>query len=53
MQGILIVDKPAGFTSFDVVAKLRGICKTRKIGHGVTIFPMARCVLSVLVGCAA
>lgn len=53
MQGILIVDKPAGFTSFDVVAKLRGICKTRKIGHGGTLDPMATGVLPVFVGSAA
>ncbi len=53
MQGILIVDKPAGFTSFDVVAKLRGICKTRKIGHGGTLDPMATGVLPVFVGNAA
>ena len=48
MQGILIVDKPAGFTSFDVVAKLRGICKTRKIGHSGTLDPMATGVLPCL-----
>ncbi len=51
--GILIVDKPAGFTSFDVVAKLRGICGTRKIGHGGTLDPMATGVLPVFVGQAA
>lgn len=48
MHGILIVDKPQDFTSFDVVAKLRGICKTRKIGHGGTLDPMATGVLPVL-----
>lgn len=53
MQGILIVDKPAGFTSFDVVAKLRGICQTRRIGHGGTLDPMATGVLPVFVGNAA
>ena len=53
MQGILIVDKPAGFTSFDVVAKLRGICKTRKIGHSGTLDPMATGVLPVFIGGAA
>lgn len=51
--GILIIDKPAGFTSFDVVAKLRGICGTRKIGHGGTLDPMATGVLPVFVGQAA
>ena len=53
MQGILIVDKPAGFTSFDVVAKLRGICGTRKIGHGGTLDPSATGVLPVFIGGAA
>ncbi|MDL2294522.1 tRNA pseudouridine(55) synthase TruB [Ruminococcaceae bacterium OttesenSCG-928-D13] len=50
LNGILVVDKPAGFTSFDVVAKLRGICATRKIGHGGTLDPMATGVLPVFVG---
>lgn len=53
MQGILIVDKPAGFTSFDVIAKLRGICNTRKIGHSGTLDPMATGVLPVFIGNAA
>lgn len=53
MHGILIVDKPAGFTSFDVVAKLRGICGTRKIGHAGTLDPMATGVLPVFIGRAA
>jgi tRNA pseudouridine55 synthase len=49
MEGILVVDKPQGFTSFDVVAKLRGMCGTRKIGHGGTLDPMATGVLPVFV----
>lgn len=49
-NGILIVDKPAGFTSHDVVAKLRGICKTRRVGHGGTLDPMATGVLPVFLG---
>lgn len=53
MQGIIIVDKPAGFTSFDVIAKLRGILKTKKIGHSGTLDPMATGVLPVFVGQAA
>lgn len=53
MQGILIVDKPAGFTSFDVIAKLRGICQTRKIGHSGTLDPMATGVLPVFIGGAS
>ena len=41
MQGILIVDKPTDWTSFDVIAKLRGILGTRKLGHSGTLDPMA------------
>ncbi len=51
-SGILVIDKPPGFTSHDVVAKLRGICETRKIGHGGTLDPMATGVLPVFVGSA-
>ena len=40
MQGILIVDKPTDWTSFDVIAKLRGILGTRKLGHSGTLDPM-------------
>ncbi|MBE6915740.1 MAG: tRNA pseudouridine(55) synthase TruB [Ruminococcaceae bacterium] len=50
MNGILIMDKPQGFTSHDVVAKLRGICKTRRIGHTGTLDPMATGVLPVFIG---
>lgn len=49
-NGILIMAKPAGFTSHDVVAKLRGILRTKKIGHGGTLDPMATGVLPVFVG---
>lgn len=52
MDGILLVNKPQKFTSFDVVAKLRGILKTKKIGHGGTLDPMATGVLPVFVGSA-
>lgn len=52
MNGVLCVNKPEGFTSFDVVAKLRGILKTRKIGHAGTLDPMATGVLPVFVGSA-
>lgn len=48
--GILLMDKPQGFTSHDVVAKLRGILHTRRIGHGGTLDPMATGVLPVFVG---
>ncbi len=47
MQGILIVDKPQGWTSFDVIAKLRGVLGTRKLGHSGTLDPMATGVLPV------
>ena len=50
MQGILIVDKPMDWTSFDVVAKLRGVLGTRKLGHSGTLDPMATGVLPVFVG---
>ena len=52
MNGILCVNKPAGFTSFDVVAKLRGILCERRLGHGGTLDPMATGVLPVFVGTA-
>ncbi len=50
MNGILLIDKPQGFTSFDVVAKMRGIAHTRKIGHSGTLDPMATGVLPLLIG---
>lgn len=50
MDGILIIDKPAGWTSHDVVAKLRGILKTKRIGHTGTLDPFATGVLVMLVG---
>lgn len=49
-NGILCVDKPAGFTSFDVIAKLRGITRIKKIGHAGTLDPMATGVLPVFFG---
>ena len=50
MNGIVIVDKPEGWTSQDVTAKLRGVFQTRRIGHGGTLDPMATGVLPVFVG---
>ena len=50
MNGIVIVDKPQGWTSQDVVSKLRGVFQTRRIGHGGTLDPMATGVLPVFVG---
>ena len=53
MQGILIVDKPTDWTSFEVIAKLRGILGTRKLGHSGTLDPMATGVLPVFCGGAS
>jgi tRNA pseudouridine55 synthase len=47
---IILVDKPSGWTSFDVVAKLRGIIRIRRIGHAGTLDPMATGLLVVCVG---
>ena len=50
MNGIIIIDKPSGWTSQDVVSKLRGVLHTKRIGHGGTLDPMATGVLPVFVG---
>ena len=50
MNGIVIIDKPTGWTSQDVVSKLRGVLHTKRIGHGGTLDPMATGVLPVFVG---
>ena len=50
MNGLIIINKEAGFTSHDVVAKMRGICKQRKIGHTGTLDPMATGVLPICLG---
>ena len=52
MVGIIVVNKEKDFTSFDVVAKLRGILKQKKIGHTGTLDPMATGVLPVCLGSA-
>lgn len=49
-NGIIIIDKPSGWTSMDVCAKLRGILHTKKVGHAGTLDPMATGVLPVFVG---
>lgn len=49
-NGILIVDKPAGWTSQDVAAKLRGVFREKRVGHGGTLDPMATGVLPIFVG---
>jgi tRNA pseudouridine55 synthase len=49
-DGLVVVDKPAGFTSHDVVATMRGIARTRKVGHAGTLDPMATGVLVLGLG---
>ena len=50
MEGIIIVNKPKGITSFDVIRKLKKILKTKKIGHTGTLDPLATGVMLVCVG---
>ena len=50
MDGILVIDKPEGYTSFDVVAVVRGLCRQKKAGHTGTLDPMATGVLPILLG---
>ena len=52
MNGLLIIDKPPGMTSFDVVRQVRRMTKTRRVGHAGTLDPMATGVLPVAVGTA-
>jgi tRNA pseudouridine55 synthase len=47
MNGLVIVDKPAGWTSHDVVGKLRRLAGTRRVGHAGTLDPMATGVLVI------
>ena len=50
MNGILLIDKPAGWTSHDVVAKLRGLMHERRAGHSGTLDPMATGLLALFFG---
>ncbi|MFC1767807.1 tRNA pseudouridine(55) synthase TruB [Candidatus Margulisiibacteriota bacterium] len=50
MNGILIVDKPSGITSYDVIRRLKKIIKPEKIGHAGTLDPIATGVLVILLG---
>lgn len=50
MNGIIVIDKENGYTSFDIVAKMRRICGEKKIGHTGTLDPMATGVLPILIG---
>ena len=52
MDGILIIDKPAGMTSHDVVARVRRVLKTRRVGHTGTLDPFATGVMVLLIGSA-
>ncbi|SCG52767.1 tRNA pseudouridine(55) synthase TruB [Micromonospora halophytica] len=49
-DGLIVVDKPGGMTSHDVVARIRRLAKTRRVGHGGTLDPMATGVLVIGVG---
>ena len=49
-DGVVVVDKPAGWTSHDVVARMRRLASTRKVGHAGTLDPMATGVLVVGIG---
>ncbi|MGI5203219.1 tRNA pseudouridine(55) synthase TruB [Spirillospora sp. CA-108201] len=49
-SGLVIVDKPAGWTSHDVVGRMRRLAKTRKVGHAGTLDPMATGVLVLGIG---
>ena len=51
--GVLVIDKPQGMTSHDVVGKVRRLYHTRKVGHTGTLDPMATGVLVILIGRAA
>ncbi len=51
-DGLLVVDKPAGWTSHDVVARCRTLCGTKRVGHAGTLDPMATGVLVLGVGAA-
>ena len=50
MEGIIIVNKPKGITSFDVIRKLKKILKTKKIGHTGTLDPLATGVMLICIG---
>src|SRR5579872_348980 len=50
MNAVLIIDKPAGFTSHDVVARVRRILQQRSVGHLGTLDPMATGVLPLVLG---
>lgn len=52
MNGIIIIDKPSGYTSHDIVAIIRRITKVKRVGHAGTLDPLATGVLPILIGSA-
>src|SRR5665213_1330455 len=50
LDGVIVVDKPEGWTSHDVVSKMRGIAGTRRVGHLGTLDPIATGVLPLMIG---
>ena len=50
LDGVIVIDKPGGWTSHDVVGKVRRIAQTRKIGHLGTLDPIATGVLPLVIG---
>ncbi len=50
MDGVIVIDKPEGWTSHDVVGKMRGVARTKKIGHLGTLDPIATGVLPLVIG---
>ena len=50
MEGIIVINKPKGITSFDVIRKLKKILKTKKIGHTGTLDPLATGVMLICIG---
>lgn len=52
MNGILCINKPQEYTSFDVIARIRGMSKTKRVGHSGTLDPMATGVLPIFIGMA-
>ena len=50
LEGLLLVDKPAAWTSHDVVARVRRVCGTRRVGHAGTLDPMATGLLLLGIG---
>lgn len=50
MQGLLLIDKPQGMTSFSVVARIKRLCQTKRVGHTGTLDPLATGVLPIFIG---